>query len=154
MSNFNFDSDLRSKSAKSIIKFKNSKTIYYQNKPNLPTILRGALTLTRKKEAFETLLLEAVDEALASLGDSARQAIYYHLEDKFKITKNEIPYRLQDFADGLEKIFGLGARFIEIIIMKKVYEKIGQPLEWDESKELVFSEYVTAAKQSFQKRKA
>ncbi|MEM3623103.1 MAG: hypothetical protein QXR76_04975 [Candidatus Bathyarchaeia archaeon] len=110
--------------------------------------------MTRKKEAFETLLLEAVDEALASLGDSARQAIYYHLEDKFKITKNEIPNRLQDFADGLEKIFGLGARFIEILIMKKLYEKIGQPLEWNESKQLIFFEYVTAAKQSFQKRKA
>ncbi|MGQ9530136.1 MAG: hypothetical protein ACUVQX_00930 [Candidatus Bathycorpusculaceae bacterium] len=109
--------------------------------------------MTRKREAFEKLLLEAVDEALASLGDSARQAIYYHLEEKFGITKNEIPNRLQDFTNGLEKIFGLGARFIEIIIMKKLHEKIGQPLEWNESRELVFFEYVTAAKQSFQKKK-
>ncbi|MGQ9506547.1 MAG: hypothetical protein ACUVTB_01650 [Candidatus Bathycorpusculaceae bacterium] len=109
--------------------------------------------MKRKREAFETLLLEAVDEALASLGDSARQAIYYHLEDRFKITKNEIPNRLKDFTDGLEKIFGLGARFIEILIMKKLYEKIGQPLEWNESKELVFFDYVIAAKNSFQKKK-
>jgi len=98
-------------------------------------------------------LLEAVDDALASLGDSARQAIYFHLEDKFKITKNDIPRRLQDFADGLEKIFGLGARFIEILIMKNLYEKIGQPLEWNESRELVFAEYVAAARQSFSKTK-
>jgi hypothetical protein len=109
--------------------------------------------LKRKREAFENLLLEAVDEALASLGDSAKQAIYYHLEDKFKITKNEIPNRLKDFTEGLEKIFGLGARFIEILIMKKLYEKVGQPLEWNESKELIFFDYVTAAKQSFQKKK-
>jgi len=105
------------------------------------------------KKAFEKLLLEAVDDALASLGDSARQAIYFHLKDKFKIAKNDIPRRLQDFADGLEKIFGLGARFIEILIMKNLYEKIGQPLEWNESRELVFVEYVTAARQSFSKRK-
>jgi hypothetical protein len=98
-------------------------------------------------------LLEAVDDALASLGDSARQSIYFHLEDKFKITRNDIPRRLQDFADGLEKIFGLGARFIEILIMKNLYEKIGQPLEWNESRELVFAEYVAAARQSFSKRK-
>jgi hypothetical protein len=110
--------------------------------------------LKRKREAFENLLLEAVDEALASLGDSAKQAIYYHLEDKFKITKNEIPNRLKDFTEGLEKIFGLGARFIEILIMKKLYEKVGQPLEWNESKELIFFDYVTAAKQSFQKKKS
>ena len=105
------------------------------------------------KKAFEKLLLEAVDDALASLGDSARQAIYFHLEDKFKIAKNDIPRRLQDFVDGLEKIFGLGARFIEILIMRNLYGKIGQPLEWNESRELVFVDYVKAAKQSFSKRK-
>jgi hypothetical protein len=106
-----------------------------------------------KTNAFDKLLLEAVDEALTSLGDSARQAIYFHLEDQFKITKKEIPYHLEDFTGGLEKIFGLGARFIEILIMKNLYGKIGQPLKWDESKELSFVEYVTAAKQSFLKSK-
>ncbi len=103
------------------------------------------------RKAFETVLLEAVDDALASLGDSARQSIYFHLENKFQIAKKDIPYRFEDFADGLEKIFGLGARFLEILIMKKLYEKIGQPLKWNESKELVFAEYVAAAKQSFLK---
>lgn len=102
-------------------------------------------------KAFDKLLLEAVDEALASLGDSAKQAIYFHLEDKFKIARNEIPQRVEDFADGLEKIFGIGAQFLEILTMRKLYEKIGQPLEWDKSKELVFAEYVAAARRSFPK---
>jgi len=109
--------------------------------------------LARKRKAFEKLLIEAVDEALASLGESAKQSIYFHLENKFKIAKNEIPYRLEDFTDGLEKIFGLGAHFIEILIMKSLFEKTGQPLKWNQSKELVFTEYVAAAKQSFLKRK-
>ena len=108
--------------------------------------------MTRKRKTFEKLLIEAIDEALASLGESAKQAIYFHLETKFKITKKDIPYRLEDFAGGLEKIFGLGAHFIEILIMKSLFEKIGQPLEWNQSKELVFTEYVAAAKQSFLKR--
>ena len=108
--------------------------------------------MARKRKAFENLLIEAVDEGLASLGESARQAIYFHLENKFKIAKNDIPYRLEDFTDGLEKIFGLGAHFIEILIMKSLFEKIGQPLEWNQSKELVFVEYVAAAKRSFLKR--
>ena len=108
--------------------------------------------MTRKRKAFENILIEALDEGLASLGESAKQAIYFHLEDKFKIAKKDIPYRLEDFTDGLEKIFGLGARFIEILIMKSLFEKIGQPLEWNEKKELVFVEYVVAAKQSFLKR--
>jgi len=106
-----------------------------------------------ERKAFEKLLLEAVDDALASLGDSARQAIYFHLEDKFRVAKSDIPYRVEDFVDGLEKIFGLGARFIEILIMRNLYGRIGQPLEWNESKELVFVEYVKAARKGFQKEK-
>jgi hypothetical protein len=109
--------------------------------------------LAEKRKAFEKLLLEAVDEALTSLGGSAKQAVYYHLENKFKIRKDDIPSRLEDFMNGLESIFGLGANFIEIMIMKKLYEKVGQPLEWSEGKEFMFSEYVAAVKETFLKRK-
>ncbi|HVP92879.1 MAG TPA: hypothetical protein VMS94_03960 [Acidobacteriota bacterium] len=105
------------------------------------------------KKTFDKLLLEAVDDALSSLGESAKLSIYFHLENRFKVTKNEIPNRLQDFADGLEKIFGVGAHFIEILIMKNLFEKVGQPLEWNENKELTFVEYVAVAKQSYTKKK-
>lgn len=105
-----------------------------------------------KQEDFEKLLMESIDEALTSLGESAKQAIYFHLEDKFKISKEEIPRRIEDFADGIEKIFGLGAHFIEILIMKKLYEKIGKPLKWDEKEELIFVNYVKAARQGFSKK--
>lgn len=97
--------------------------------------------------------MESIDEALTSLGESAKQSIYYHLEDKFKLSKKEIPRRIGDFVNGIEKIFGLGAHFIEILIMKKLYEKIGKSLEWNESKEFIFVNYVEAAKQCFDKKK-
>ena len=102
-------------------------------------------------KSFEEILLEAVDEALASLGESAKQSIYYHLEEKFKIPQEEIPNRIEDFVEGLEKIFGIGARFLEILIMKKLYDRIGKPLEWNEDKEFAFVNYVEAARQSFRK---
>ncbi|MDH5483450.1 MAG: hypothetical protein OEY22_11340 [Candidatus Bathyarchaeota archaeon] len=105
------------------------------------------------KKAFDKLLLKAVDDALFSLGDSARQAIYFHLENKFEIAKKDIPANIEDFAEGIEGIFGLGATFLEILIMKNLHKKVGQPLKWDEGKELAFVEYVTAAKQSFLKKK-
>lgn len=101
------------------------------------------------KKTFNKLFLDAVDDALSSLGDSAKQSIYFHLESKFKISRNEIPCRFQDFAAGLEKIFGVGARFLEILIMKKLYEKTGKPIEWNDSKEFVFSQYLAVAKQSY-----
>jgi hypothetical protein len=107
--------------------------------------------LAKKPIAFDRILTEAIDNAFSSLGNSAKQAIYFHLKDKFKITRNDIPNRLKDFDEGLEKIFGRGARFLEILIMKNLHERIGEPLEWDESKELAFVDYVNAAKHSYKK---
>jgi hypothetical protein len=98
---------------------------------------------------FDKLLLEAVDEGLSSLGESPKQAIYFHLEKSFNIKKQEIPYKIEAFADGIEKIFGLGADFLKILIMKQLHKKAGQVFKWPESKDLTFTEYVAAAKRSF-----
>ena len=105
--------------------------------------------MPKKPITFDRILTEAIDDAFSSLGNSAKQAIYFHLKAKFKITKSDIPNRLKDFDEGLEKIFGSGVRFLEILIVKNLYERIGQPLEWDESKELAFIDYVNAAKHSY-----
>ncbi|MGB9853772.1 MAG: hypothetical protein ACPLRY_03070 [Candidatus Bathyarchaeales archaeon] len=106
------------------------------------------------RKNFDKLLIEAVDDALSSLGESAKLAIYYHVMDKFKISKEEIPSHVKEFSEGLEKIFGSGAKFIEIMVMKKLYERIGKPLEWDKSKELTFVDYVETARRCFHKGKS
>ena len=99
------------------------------------------------------LLLEAVDEALSSLGDSGKQAVYFHLKKSFNIEKRDIPHKIEKFTDAIEKTFGLGSKFLEILIMKHLYEKIGQVFEYDkEQKDLVLIEYVAAAKRSFLKK--
>ena len=108
--------------------------------------LRGILSLTEK--AFHKLLLEAVDSTLSSLGDSARQSVYFHLEKKFHIKRGEIPVRIEDFDHGLERIFGAGTRFLEVLIMKKLYEEMGSRgkiLRLDQEAEFKFSDYVRAA---------
>ena len=96
-------------------------------------------------------MLSAIDEALNSLGESVKQSIYFHIENKFSVTRNEIPRNLQGFQVGLEKIFGTGARFIEILIMKNLHSKIGRPLIM-ESEQLEFVEYVDVAKEGFLKK--
>jgi len=100
--------------------------------------------------SFEKLLLEAVDESLFSLGVSSKQAIYFHLEKTFDINKQEIPYKIEEFANAVEKIFGLGAKFLEIRIMKRLYEKVGLVFKYfPERDDLVFTEYVEAASYYF-----
>lgn len=104
------------------------------------------------KRNFEKILLEAVDEGLSTLGESPKHAVYFHLENSFNIQKREIPYRINDFADSLDKIFGQGADFLEILIMKRLYEKIGGVIKWPESADFTFIDYVAVAKRSYLKR--
>ena len=90
------------------------------------------------------ILLEAVEEGLSSLGDSPKQAIFFHLETSFKIKKDEIPANLTEFSKALEKIFGPGASYLERLIAKRLYEKLG--LKFEEGENWDFLEYVDNVK--------
>jgi hypothetical protein len=103
------------------------------------------------EKSFHKLLLRAVDSALSSLGDSARQSVYFHLEKRFNVARNEIPSRVEDFDRGLETMFGTGTRFLEVLIMRKLYEEIGAKrkiLKLDGSAGFNFVAYVKAAEQA------
>ncbi|MBT0160408.1 hypothetical protein G4O51_10545 [Candidatus Bathyarchaeota archaeon A05DMB-2] len=98
--------------------------------------------------AFDGLLLRAIDEALNSLGKSVGQAIYFHIENTFGINRTQIPENLQAFQEALEKIFGAGARLIEVQIIKNLHVMTGNSLVMKRS-EFEFIKYVDAAKQSY-----
>lgn len=101
---------------------------------------------------FKELLLEAVDEGLSLLGESSKQAIYYHLERSFNIKKEEIPDRIMAFAQAIENIFGEGAHLIEILTMKKLSEKVGSLTVQDGCERCGFIEYVAKAERVFRER--
>jgi len=102
---------------------------------------------------FDELLLEAVDEGLDSIGGSAKHAIFFYLETVFQIKRREIPNRIEDFAAAIEKIFGLGANCLELLIMKHLYEKVKKTVQLNEPKDFTFTKYVNAVKQSFLEKK-
>ena len=77
---------------------------------------------------FHKTFLEALEEGLSSLGESPKQAILFHLENSFKIKREEIPRNLTEFKKALEKIFGPGTPYLEKLILKKLYDKLN--LEW------------------------
>ena len=97
-------------------------------------------------EKFEDVLLEAVDEAFSSLGESVKASIYFHLEHKFILPKQDIPYRIDDFSDALERIFGMATKHLEILIMKKLHDKITCFYQWNGPSwlvpDLTFMQYV------------
>ena len=95
-----------------------------------------------RENLFETALIEAVDEGFSPFGHSSKQAIYFHLENTFKIKKQEIPCKIEEFADAIEKIFGAGAKLIEIRIIEALHERIQDFVHLPKKGELVFTEYV------------
>jgi hypothetical protein len=86
---------------------------------------------------FTKVLLAAIEEGLSSLGDSPREAIFYHLEASFQLKKEDIPLNITDFKTALERIFGPGAPYIEKIITRSLYEKLGLHYEDMQNTDLV-----------------
>lgn len=105
------------------------------------TLYRGSkLPLTD----FSKLFLAAVDESLASLGDSSKQAIFFHLESSFNVKRESIPSNLTEFSKALEGIFGPGASYLEKLIVKHLHEKLDLRFKEDDS--LDFCECVDSAR--------
>ena len=109
------------------------------------------------KEAFCKLLEEAIDETFSCLGESTRRAIYAYLKNSFGIAKQEIPNRINDFSDAIKKIFGPGARNLEILCIKNIQAK-AIDYKWDlpESfgSELTLKEYIHTVKQNYKQQKS
>lgn len=106
--------------------------------------------LAKTSDEFDKLLLSAIDEALTSLGESVKQSIYFHMEHKFNLPRDAIPMNLEEFQEGLERIFGTGSRFIEILIMKNLHSKVGLQVKI-EGEQLEFVKYVAAVRKGFRK---
>jgi hypothetical protein len=101
-----------------------------------------------KMKQFDELLLTAIDNAFISLGESVKKSIYFHLEEKFELKRSQIPSKLVKFQEAIEKIFGSGARFLEILIMKNLYinSKISVTVE---SNQVCFLDYVKEVKRVY-----
>jgi hypothetical protein len=81
------------------------------------------------RDDFDKTLLSAIEEGLGPLGDSSKQAIFFHLEKSFDIRKESIPTKLKEFKDALEGIFGPGAQIIEKSIARCLQNKLGLQAE-------------------------
>jgi hypothetical protein len=76
-------------------------------------------------EKFNKVLLESIEGGLSLLGDSPKEAIFYHLETSFHLKKEDIPLNLSEFQQALERVFGPGAPYLEKEIIRCLCERLG-----------------------------
>jgi hypothetical protein len=131
--------------------------MYQKTQHHLLTVCKGEDELKNPSQVkpFDQILLEAIDEALYGLGESVKTSIYFHLWDKFEIRATEIPHRLGEFSDALERIFSLGARQLEILFMKNLYSELTNVCKGPADckwaiPDLTFEEYVHLMRQKFE----
>ena len=91
---------------------------------------------------FEKLLTKAVDKAFSSLFHSQKQNLYSHLSSCYNISKQDIPYTLDDFVNALQEIFGSGAKLVEIEMMKNLHAMVKSTTFAPNKSDLSFAEYV------------
>lgn len=103
---------------------------------------------------FDEILLQVIDKALLLLGQGVKSTIYYQLEYKYNIKRKQIPDKIEVFSDVIEQIFGMGARNLEIIIMKLLFEKFKNDFRADyhdlSISELTFVKYVNLIRNKYE----
>jgi hypothetical protein len=99
-------------------------TIEIESQEKHPKISKDDIKQSQLSQQFDKLLVEAIDEAITSLGAPVKNQFYLRLEVNFNMEKEIIPQRLQEFSDILHKIFGLGACRLEIKFLKNLESKL------------------------------
>jgi len=72
----------------------------------------------------ETLIL-AIEQGLSALGESVAQVIFYNIDKKYSLKREDIPKKPDRFAEALGAIFGSGAITIEKLIIQSVCAATG-----------------------------
>lgn len=73
-----------------------------------------------------TLILEVIEKGLDALGTSPKQAIWIFLEKDFNVNRDELPENIKNFHEGLQKIFGLGYKFLDTLFCHYLQDATGK----------------------------
>ncbi len=99
------------------------------------------LASTICEPSFGELVLDAIDEVFSALEDSCKGAIYACLSE-LDIQRKEIPHKIEEVSEAIERIFGPSAKLIEIRIIKALHERMPNFEYCPEEADLLFTNYV------------
>ena len=114
--------------------------------------LTCTLQLSRKKQKskneFKNSLIRAIDECLSLFSTIDKRTVYSVLEKDYGMRKEEIPYRIESFADALEQMLGIGAKLVEIGIIENLHREFPKFIFFSKNGDLCFTEYLTSMRES------
>lgn len=88
--------------------------------------------MIKTENSFNHLLIEAIDKSFLSLGKNANTLIYSNLESFLKISKKQIPFRINDFSLFIESIFGTASKNLELLFLRNIQNHSQLTCKWPE----------------------
>ena len=83
------------------------------------------MMVTTKEVSFDEIFAEAVDTAFASLGDSAKRAVYWYITQEAGVENEGIATHVEVLAPALKAFFQKGSAVIEMMIMERISSRTG-----------------------------
>jgi hypothetical protein len=94
-----------------------------------------------REDEFEKLLIKTIDTQLKQVfGETGTSVIYNYFQSAFSLRQEEIPKKLEVFAEGLDKFLSSGAKVVEKVILDGLYSDFGQEFQFKEG--YTFADYV------------
>jgi hypothetical protein len=76
----------------------------------------------------DEIILQAIDQGLSALGNGPRQALWFFIETDSKISRQKVPENVEEFEQALQKVFGLGYKFLDSLFRNYLSSATGENL--------------------------
>lgn len=70
-------------------------------------------------------VIDCIDKSLETFGESVKQAIYWRLEVEYRLRRKDIVSKPDVFSLNLSKIFGVGTKTVEHVIIERLRKTFG-----------------------------
>jgi hypothetical protein len=100
---------------------------------------------------FNRLLLDVIEETMSCLGELPTKTILFYLDKKYNLPMQDVPSHLEEYSCALERMLGVGARILELRMLRQLCSKVQSPTRSFDSSNDSFANFVFAVKSSFLK---
>ncbi len=106
----------------------------------------------QNKAEFEKSLMKTIDIRLNQIfGETGTSVIYNYLQTSLSLPHEEIPEKLEVFAEGLDRFLSSGAKVVEKVILDSLYSDFGREFQFKEGYN--FTDYVDELRRTARKQR-